>query len=44
MIFKEITTRATKEMLGSSMGMIPDSSGMDEKTKKGVMSIMLKPS
>ncbi len=44
MIFKEITTRATKEMLGSSMGMIPDSSGMDEKTKKGVMAIMLKPS
>jgi len=44
MIFKEITMRATKEMLGSSMGMIPDGSGMEQKSKKGIMSIMLKPS
>lgn len=42
-IFKEITKRATKEMLGPSMGMAPDASGMDEKGKNGVMSIMLKP-
>ncbi len=41
MIFKEITKRATKEMLGSSMGMVPDPSG---KAEKGIMSIMLKPS
>ncbi len=44
MIFKELTMRATKEMLGSSMGMNPNASGMDRKAKKGVMSIMLKPS
>ncbi|EKF84733.1 TIGR04083 family peptide-modifying radical SAM enzyme [Methanobacterium formicicum] len=44
MIFKEITMRATKEMLGSSMGMVPDTSGMEQKAKKGIMSIMLKPS
>jgi uncharacterized protein len=44
MIFKEITMRATKEMLGSSMGMVPDASGLDKKSKKGIMSIMLKPS
>ncbi|MCC7563557.1 MAG: TIGR04083 family peptide-modifying radical SAM enzyme [Methanobacterium sp.] len=43
MIFKEITKRATKEMLGPSMGLV-DSSSMDKKTKKGIMSIMLKPS
>jgi len=42
-IFKEITKRATKEMLGPSMGMAPDASGMDEKGKNGIMSIMLKP-
>lgn len=44
MIFKEITKRATKEMLGSSMGMAPDASKLDKKAKNGVMSIMLKPS
>ena len=44
MIFKEITKRATKEMLGPSMGMAGDTSSMDKKTKKGIMSIMLKPS
>jgi uncharacterized protein len=44
MIFKEITMRATKEMLGSSMGMAQNASGMDKKAKNGVMSIMLKPS
>ncbi len=44
MIFKEITMRATKEMLGSSMGMVPDASGLDKKAKHGIMSIMLKPS
>ena len=45
MIFKEITMRATKEMLSSSMGMNPTaSSGMDTKSKDGIMSIMLKPS
>lgn len=43
MIFKEITKRATKEMLGPSMGLV-DASSMDKKTKKGIMSIMLKPS
>jgi uncharacterized protein len=43
MIFKEITKRATKEMLGSGMGMVPDAN-MDQKSKKGIMSIMLKPS
>ncbi len=43
MIFKEITKMAAKEMLGPSMGMAPDASGMDEKGKKGIMSIMLKP-
>lgn len=41
MIFKEITKRATKEMLESGMGIASDVSG---KEKKGVMSIMLKPS
>ncbi|HOI72394.1 MAG TPA: TIGR04083 family peptide-modifying radical SAM enzyme [Methanobacterium sp.] len=44
MIFKEITKRATKEMLGPSMGLAVDTSNMDKKTKKGIMSIMLKPS
>ena len=44
MIFKEITKRATKEMLGPSLGMVNDASGMDRKTKRGIMSIMLKPS
>lgn len=45
MIFKEITMRATKEMLSSSMGMNPTaSSGMETKSKDGIMSIMLKPS
>jgi uncharacterized protein len=44
MIFKEITMRATKEMLGSSMGMTQNASDMDKKAKNGVMSIMLKPS
>ena len=44
MIFKEITKRATKEMLGPSMGMAGDTSSMDKITKKGIMSIMLKPS
>jgi uncharacterized protein len=45
MIFKEITKRATKEMLGSSgMAMVPDFSGLDKKPKQGIMSIMLKPS
>jgi uncharacterized protein len=44
MIFKEITKRATKEMLSSSMGMNPSPSGMDNKSKNGIMSIMLKPS
>jgi uncharacterized protein len=45
MIFKEITKRATQEMLGSSaMGMLPDASGLDKKSKQGIMSIMLKPS
>lgn len=44
MIFKEITKRATKEMLGPSMGLTVDTSNMDKKTKKGIMSIMLKPS
>lgn len=44
MIFKEITKRATKEMLGPSLGMAADASSMDKKTKNGIMSIMLKPS
>lgn len=44
MIFKEITKRATKEMLGPSIGLEMDASGMDKKTKKGIMSLMLKPS
>jgi uncharacterized protein len=44
MIFKEITMRATKEMLESSRGMKPDTSNMDKKSKEGIMSIMLKPS
>ena len=43
-IFKEITKRATREMLGSAtMGFDPDS-GSEEKSKKGIMSLMLKPS
>lgn len=42
-IFKEITMRATKEMLGSSMGMVQNTD-RDRKSKKGIMSIMLKPS
>jgi len=44
MIFKEITKRATKEMLGSSMGMIPSAPNTDSQGKKGIMSIMLKQS
>lgn len=43
-IFKEITNRATKEMLGSSaMGMI-EQDGSRNKTKNGVIALMLKPS
>lgn len=44
MIFKEITKRATKEMLGSGMGMIPGVSDNNPQTKRGIMSIMLKQS
>jgi uncharacterized protein len=45
MIFKEITKRATKEMLGSSrVGMTSDLEELDKKPKQGIMSIMLKPS
>ena len=44
MIFKEITMRATKEMLGPSMGIATDASKLDKKAKNGIMSIMLKPS
>jgi uncharacterized protein len=44
MIFKEITKRATKEMLGSGMGMIQGVSDNNPQTKRGIMSIMLKQS
>lgn len=44
MIFKEITKRATKEMLGSSMGMIQGVNDNKPRTKRGIMSIMLKQS
>ena len=44
MIFKEITNRATKEMLGSNMGMIPGMPDDKSQPKKGIMSIMLKQS
>ena len=44
MIFKEITKRATKEMLGSSMGMIQGVNDNNPRTKRGIMSIMLKQS
>lgn len=44
MIFKEITKRATKEMLSSGIGMVPDNSESDKKLKQGIISIMLKPS
>lgn len=42
-IFKEITNRATKEMLGSaSLGL--NASNQDKKSKPGVMALMIKPS
>jgi len=41
-IFKEITNRANKEFLGSSMGMGTSASQSKKKAKVGVMSIMLK--
>jgi uncharacterized protein len=45
MIFKEITKRATREMLGTSgMAMVPDPSSLNKKQKQGIISIMLKPS
>lgn len=44
MIFREITKRATKEMLGSSMGMIPGMPDDKSQPKKSIMSIMLKQS
>lgn len=43
-IFKEITKRATKEMLGSATMGLDTDSGSEEKSKKGVMTLMLKPS
>ncbi len=44
-IFKEITKRATKEMLSSSgMGMIGEDPGANKKVKPGIMALMLKPS
>ena len=41
-IFKEITKRATKEMLGNT-GLGLDTENTDKKTKPGVMAIMIKP-
>jgi uncharacterized protein len=44
-IFKEITKRATKEMLLSSgMGMLGEDPGSNKKVKPGVMALMFKPS
>lgn len=41
-IFKEITKRATKEMLGNT-GLVPDSASNEKKTRPGVMALMIKP-
>ena len=40
-IFKEITDRATREMLSGS-GMVPTDPKQDKKGKNNIMSIMLK--
>jgi uncharacterized protein len=42
-IFKEVTKRATKEMLGNS-GLVIGPENDDNKTRPGVMALMIKPS